>query len=89
MICGEGEGGGVYWIKRKGGLEAWVEEKSKMARERASSALTPLTETTLFVGPKIPDEIKRMIPHLTKIDKALFRKILQGRLAEDPPKLSL
>ncbi|XP_058968615.1 COMM domain-containing protein 5 [Pocillopora verrucosa] len=48
-----------------------------MARERASSALTPLTETTLFVGPKIPDEIKRMIPHLTKIDKALFRKILQ------------
>lgn len=89
MICGEGEGGGVCWTKRNGGWEAWIEGKSKMARERASSALTPLTETTLFVGPKIPDEIKRMIPHLTKIDKALFRKILQGRLAEDPPKLSL
>ena len=89
MICGEGEGGGVCWTKTKGGWEAWIKRKSKMARERASSALTPLTETTLFVGPKIPDEIKRMIPHLTKIDKALFRKILQGRLPKDPPKLSL
>ncbi|XP_022781227.1 COMM domain-containing protein 5-like [Stylophora pistillata] len=48
-----------------------------MARERASSAITPLTETTLFVGPKTPDEMKRMIPHLIKIDKALFRRILQ------------
>lgn len=53
--------------------------KSKMARERASSAI-PLTEDTLFVGPRIPDEIRRMIPHLTSIDKALFRKILQGML---------
>jgi len=34
----------------------------------------------LFVGPRIPDEIRRMIPHLTSIDKALFRKILQGKL---------
>ena len=62
--------------------------KSKMARERASSAITPLTETTLFVGPKTPDEIKRMIPHLIKIDKALFRKILQGRLSQYLSKLS-
>lgn len=46
-----------------------------MARDRASSAI-PLTEDTLFVGPRIPDEIRRMIPHLTSIDKALFRKIL-------------
>ncbi|XP_078355223.1 COMM domain-containing protein 5-like [Oculina patagonica] len=60
-----------------------------MARERASSTI-PLTENTLFVGPRIPDEIRRMIPHLTSIDKALFRKILQvivsvleGKLPED------
>ena len=59
---------------------------SKMARERASSTI-PLTETTLFVGPRIPDEIKRMIPQLTTIDKALFRKILQGRLPQKFPKL--
>ena len=50
----------------------------KMARERASSGL-PMMDDSLFVGPRIPDEIKRMIPHLTSIDKALFRKILQGR----------
>ena len=49
-----------------------------MARERASSGIT--SENTLFVGPRIPDEIRRMIPHLTSIDKALFRKILQGKL---------
>jgi len=55
--------------------------KSKMARERASSAI-PLTEDTLFVGPRIPDEIRRMVPHLTSIDKALFRKILQGNLPQ-------
>ena len=54
--------------------------KSKMARERASSAITSWTENTLFVGPRIPDEIRRMIPHLTSIDKTLFRKILQGKL---------
>ncbi|CAH3035826.1 unnamed protein product [Porites lobata] len=47
-----------------------------MARERASSGL-PMMDDSLFVGPRIPDEIKRMIPHLTSIDKALFRKILQ------------
>ena len=49
-----------------------------MARERASSGL-PMMDDSLFVGPRVPDEIKRMIPHLTSIDKALFRKILQGR----------
>lgn len=49
-----------------------------MARERASSGL-PTMDDSLFVGPRVPDEIKRMIPHLTSIDKALFRKILQGR----------
>ena len=53
---------------------------SKMARERASSGL-PMMDDSLFVGPRIPDEIKRMIPHLTAIDKFLFRKILQGNLA--------
>ena len=53
---------------------------SKMARERASSGL-PMMDDSLFVGPRIPDEIKRMIPHLTGIDKFLFRKILQGNLA--------
>ncbi|XP_068703121.1 COMM domain-containing protein 5-like [Montipora capricornis] len=60
-----------------------------MARERASSAI-PLTEDTLFVGSRVPDEIKRMIPHLTSIDKALFRKILhvivsvfEGKLPDD------
>ncbi|KAJ7325730.1 regulation of RNA metabolic process [Desmophyllum pertusum] len=47
-----------------------------MARERSASTI-PLTENTLFVGPRIPDEIRRMTPHLTSIDKALFRKILQ------------
>ena len=52
-----------------------------MARERASSGL-PMMDDSLFVGPRIPDEIKRMIPHLTSIDKALFRKILQGRRSE-------
>ena len=60
------------------GEETGLSVKSKMARERASSAI-PLTEDTLFVGPRIPDEIKRMVPHLTSIDKALFRKILQGK----------
>ena len=59
--------------------------KSKMARERASSAI-PLAEDTLFVGPRIPDEIRRMVPHLTSIDKALFRKILQGNL---PPEIMI
>lgn len=53
-----------------------------MARERASSAI-PLTEGTLFVGPKIPDEIRRMIPHLTSVDKALFREILQGKFRKE------
>ena len=56
------------------GEETGLSVKSKMARERAG-----LTEDTLFVGPRIPDEIKRMVPHLTSIDKALFRKILQGK----------
>lgn len=55
--------------------------KSKMARDRASSVI-PLTEDTLFVGPRIPDEIRRMIPHLTSIDKALFRKILHRKCAQ-------
>lgn len=42
------------------------------------------------MGPRIPDDIRRMIPHLTSIDKALFRKILQviasvleGKLPDD------
>ena len=51
-----------------------------MARERASSGL-PMMDESLLVGPRIPDELKRMIPHLTAIDKFLFRKILQGNLA--------
>ena len=63
-----------FCYKKKTGLSF----KSKMARDRASSAI-PLTEDTLFVGPRIPDEIRRMIPHLTSIDKALFRKILHRK----------
>jgi len=38
----------------------------------------PKAERTLFVGPRIPDELKRMIKHMKKLDKATLRKCLQG-----------
>lgn len=50
-----------------------------MARDRSSSAVNALTETTLFLGPKVPDEVRRMVPHLKSLDKQVFRKILEGR----------
>ncbi|KAK2176733.1 hypothetical protein NP493_643g01023 [Ridgeia piscesae] len=37
----------------------------------------PKAERTLFVGPRIPDELKRMIKHMKKLDKATLRKCLQ------------
>lgn len=58
MICGEGEGGGVCWIKRKGGWEVWIEGKFKMVCECVSFVLIFLMEIILFVGLKILDEIK-------------------------------
>ena len=39
-----------------------------------------VAERTLFVGPRIPDEIKRMTKHLKLLDKQTFRKILQSRI---------
>ena len=36
------------------------------------------TERTSFVGQRIPNEIKVLPKYLKKIDKATFRKILQG-----------
>ena len=77
--CGHPGHPGLYCLSlvlNLGGLGT----KCKMARERASSGVTSWTENTLFVGPRIPDEVRRMIPHLSSIDKALFRKILQGKL---------
>uniref|UniRef100_A0A6P8J2S8 COMM domain-containing protein 5 n=1 Tax=Actinia tenebrosa TaxID=6105 RepID=A0A6P8J2S8_ACTTE len=52
-----------------------------MARDRSSSAVNALTENTLFLGPKVPDEVRRMIPHLKSLDKEVFRKILQVIMA--------
>ena len=50
-----------------------------MARERSSSAVNTFTENTLFLGPKIPDEVRKMTPHLKSLDKQVFRKIFQGK----------
>ena len=35
-------------------------------------------ERMLFVGPRIPNEIKRMIKPIQKLDKPTVRKCLQG-----------
>ena len=51
-----------------------------MARDRASSGVGVLSaDRTLFVGTRIPDEIRKMVPHLTSMEKASFSKILQGK----------
>ena len=51
-----------------------------MARDRTGSSLNPYMEDTLFVGARIPDTIRRMVKQVSKLDKASFRKILQGKL---------
>lgn len=35
-------------------------------------------ERSLFVGPRIPDEVKRMVKPVQKLDKTTLRKCLQG-----------
>ena len=59
-----------------------------MARDRASSGVGVLSaDRTLFVGTRIPDEIRRMVPHLTSMEKASFSKILQGKAQARVPVL--
>lgn len=49
-----------------------------MARDRSQSAVSSLSDNTLFLGPKVPDEVRKMTQHLKSLDKQVFRKILQG-----------
>ncbi|EDO40800.1 predicted protein [Nematostella vectensis] len=47
-------------------------------RERSTSAVVDtFVENSLFFGPRVPEEVKRMIPHLKHMEKLQFRKVLQ------------
>ena len=49
-----------------------------MARERGTSLLHTYEEAASLFGPKVPDVVKKTIPHLEQVEKDVFRKLIQG-----------
>ena len=50
-----------------------------MARERGTSLLHSYEEAASFFGPRVPDVVRKMVPNLSKINKGLLRKLVQGK----------
>ena len=50
-----------------------------MARDRGASLLNLQEEASSVFGLKVPDVVKKMVPFLSKVDKILLRKLIQGK----------
>ena len=61
-------------------LERVVFQKMSIIQVTGGSGGGVPADRTLFIGPRIPQEVKTMGKHLDKIDKQTFRKLLQGKV---------
>jgi len=52
-----------------------------MARERTAS-INPYLDQTSFLGPRVPDEIRKMVPSLSSINQDLFQRLLKAVLSD-------